>query len=158
MAYYGRYFGRQSRDDGKKDESGTYELHTLSEDETIARLASGIKRFKLPDEFNFIKIYQDLKRNDKLAGIFENRRQYPKAADYWRKALKSSPGHRNWQRRLNQIIGNWGQFEPIVTQPAGKGARKVNRVRPPAARRMARGLPQPSKSWFCAVGPCCPSR
>ena len=30
----------------------------LKDDETIARLASGIKRFKLPDEFNPIKIYQ----------------------------------------------------------------------------------------------------
>ena len=36
----------------KEDESGTYALHTLGENETIARLATGIKRFKLPDEFN----------------------------------------------------------------------------------------------------------
>ncbi len=32
----------------------------LGEDETIARLATGIKRFKLPDEFNYIKIYQQI--------------------------------------------------------------------------------------------------
>ena len=35
-----------------------YALDTLTDDETIARLATGIKRFKLPDEFNPIKIYQ----------------------------------------------------------------------------------------------------
>ena len=31
-----------------------------SEDETIARLANGIKRFKLPEEFNFIHLFQAL--------------------------------------------------------------------------------------------------
>ena len=35
-----------------------YALDTLKDDETIAWLASGIKRFTLPDEFNPIKIYQ----------------------------------------------------------------------------------------------------
>ena len=35
-----------------------YALDTLQDDETIARLATGVKRFKLPDEFNPIKIYQ----------------------------------------------------------------------------------------------------
>ena len=131
MAQYGWYFGRGG-DDDKKNESGTYELRTLGEDETIARLASGIKRFKLPDEFNYIKILQELaeKKNygdgpiRMLAQIFENRRQYPKAAEYWRKAIEQfGKGPSNWrEKRLDQIIGNWGQFEPIVTAPAGKGA------------------------------------
>jgi len=88
MAYYGWRFGRMQTDD-TKDESGTYALHTLGEDETIARLATGVKRFKLPDEFNFIKVYQKIVEEPQtgfaeqalvqLAGIFENRRQYPKA-------------------------------------------------------------------------------
>ena len=30
-----------------------YALHTLGEDETIAKLATGVKRFTLPDEFSF---------------------------------------------------------------------------------------------------------
>ncbi|MHB9132305.1 MAG: alpha-2-macroglobulin family protein [Armatimonadota bacterium] len=30
--------------------------------------------------------------------------------------------HESDQRRLNQILGNWGQFEPVTTQPAGAGA------------------------------------
>ena len=37
-----------------------YALDTLRDDETIARLATGIKRFTLPDEFNPIKIYQEI--------------------------------------------------------------------------------------------------
>src|SRR5205085_9756534 len=48
----------QGDDDTKKDESGTYALHTLKETETIAKLANGVKRFTLPDEFNYLKLYQ----------------------------------------------------------------------------------------------------
>lgn len=140
MGEYGRIFGRfaddgpTKDDDTKKDESGTYALHTLGEDETIAKLANGIKRFKLPDEFNFIKIYREVADAGKdtfceqsltqLCQVFENRRQYPKAADLWRRAIKEyGPGDNNWrQLRLDQIVGNWGRFEPDTTKPAGKGA------------------------------------
>ncbi|HKD35344.1 MAG TPA: alpha-2-macroglobulin, partial [Pirellulales bacterium] len=118
----------------KDDKANPYAVHTLGEDETIARLADGVKRFKLPDEFNFIKIYQTVADNPKtghgaealerLAQIFENRRQYPKAVDYWRRVIKEyGPGDQNYrQKRLEQIIGNWGRFEPIMNQPAGQGA------------------------------------
>ncbi len=132
MAGYG-LFGTEV-DDTKKEQTGPFAVQTLGEDETIARLATGIKRFKLPDDFNFIKIYQTVADNpktghggdalDTLAGIFENRRQYPKAADYWRRAIKEyGPGPNDYRKlRLEQIIANWGRFEPMVTQPAGKGA------------------------------------
>lgn len=138
MAEYGWFFGRARVDDTKEDESGTYALHTLGEDETIARLATGIKRFPLPDEFNFIKIYQELGEKagsservhalSQLGQIFENRRQYPRAAEYWRKciALDSRP---HFKDRLEQIVANWGRFESIVTQPAGKGATLEFRFR-----------------------------
>ena len=145
MAQWGWRFGRMETDDTKEDESGTYALHTLKEDETIARLASGIKRFKLPDEFNYIKIYQKVAAEPKtgraadalehLAQIFENRRQYSKAADYWRQLLKEYSSifqlnrRQNWQQRLDQIVGNWGRFEPEQTQPAGKGATIEYRFR-----------------------------
>jgi uncharacterized protein YfaS (alpha-2-macroglobulin family) len=138
MAEYGWFFGRTQTDDTQKHESGTYALHTLGEDETIARLATGIKRFKLPDEFNFIKIYQEvaerqtsgerLAASSQLAQIFENRRQYPKAAEYWRKCIAIS-GQQSYKDRLAQIVSNWGEFEPIMTQPAGKGATVEYRFR-----------------------------
>jgi uncharacterized protein YfaS (alpha-2-macroglobulin family) len=122
------------RGDDGKDQSGTYALHTLRDDETIARLATGIKRFKLPDEFNWIKIYERVagrgknhfgeQARDNLAQTYEDRRQYVKAADAWRKAIAEyGPGNNNFRRqRLEQIIGNWGRFEPGQMQPAGKKA------------------------------------
>jgi uncharacterized protein YfaS (alpha-2-macroglobulin family) len=123
MADYGWFFGRAAEaDETKKDESGTWALHTLGEDETIARLATGIKRFKLPDEFNYIRIFKEMNNNEMLAQIFENRRQYPKAAEYW-KLVAGQPG------RVDQIVGNWGQFESVMTQPAGQGATVEFRFR-----------------------------
>ena len=134
MAFYGTFFGGMEDDDTKKDESGTWALHTLADNETIARLAGGIKRFKLPEEFNFIRIYRQIADEPKtgsgeyaleqLAHIFENRRQYPQAAEYWRRSIKEyGSGHDDFKKqRLEQIVGNWGRFESTLTQPAGKGA------------------------------------
>ncbi len=128
-------------DETKKDESGTYALHTLAEDETIARLASGIKRFTLPAEFNFLKIYQQIagrgksnfgeQARDTLSQIFEDRRQYVKAATAWKTAIgEYGPGQNNYrQARLDQIVGNWGRFENVQTQTAGRGATVEFRFR-----------------------------
>ncbi|HEX3600758.1 MAG TPA: MG2 domain-containing protein [Lacipirellulaceae bacterium] len=118
--------------------TGVWAIDTLGEDETIARLAAGVKRFKLPEDHNYIKLYQQVAESERgkkasetglnavrsLAQLFENRRQYPRAAEYWRMAVERSPGdvREQSQRRLDQIVGNWGQFESVSSQPAGRGA------------------------------------
>ena len=108
-------------------------LQTLKDDETIARLAIGIKRFTLPDEFNPIKIYQTIADDPEtghgedalaqLASIFENRRQFDRAAGYLKRSkdVYGDPGGAKNQQ-MQQILGAWGQFEPLMTQPAGRGA------------------------------------
>jgi len=134
MAYYGRFMPDEDEAKDKDKKDGTYSLHTLSDEETIAKLATGIKRFKLPDEFNWIKIYERIAsrgQNDfgdtartSLAQIYEDRRQYVKAAEAWKKAIAEyGKGDQEWrQKRLDQILGNWGRFETGQTQPAGKKA------------------------------------
>src|SRR5262249_27736054 len=57
MAFYGWRFGNIDDKEGNK-KPGTFQLHTLKENEPIARLATGLKRFENPDEFNWIKVYQ----------------------------------------------------------------------------------------------------
>jgi uncharacterized protein YfaS (alpha-2-macroglobulin family) len=137
MAEYRILLARETNDDSS-DRPQTWALDTLGEDETIARLATGIKRFKLPDEHNFIKLYQqvvdDAPAEDHdhriqnsavaLANIFQDRRQYPRAVHYWQEAIKRSEGdvRKNYEAQLQQIVGNWGQFEGVATQPAGRGA------------------------------------
>ncbi|MEZ6107826.1 MAG: MG2 domain-containing protein [Pirellulaceae bacterium] len=117
-------------DDG--DRPRTFDLDTLTDEETLARLANGVQRFELPAEYNHVKIYRavaDLQNDDQaenaltqLASVYENRRQYEKAAAVWREAIErfgpGGPG--KWrEQRLNQIVGMWGTVEPVRTLPAG---------------------------------------
>ncbi|MDR2705731.1 MAG: alpha-2-macroglobulin, partial [Planctomycetaceae bacterium] len=105
-------------------------LETLGDDETIAQLANGIKRFKIPDEFNYIALYKKiLETNDRdaviwasLAEIYKNRRQFSRAADCYKKMVQKSlddGSKKQWQEQLDQIIGNWGRFEPAGSKVAG---------------------------------------
>jgi uncharacterized protein YfaS (alpha-2-macroglobulin family) len=131
-------FGFRQADD-KEAKTGPFAVQTLKDTETIARLATGFKRFDVPDEFNWIKIYariagrgksdQGEHARDSIADIYENRRQYVTAAEAWKKAIaeygpgKNVPGMQDFrQRRLDQIVGNWGRFEPGRVQPAGTRA------------------------------------
>jgi len=120
--------------ESRPESSGVYALDTLHDDETIARLATGIKRFKLPDEFNPIKIYEAIANDRKseqgekglsaLTMIFENRRQLDRAAEYLKRS-RDVYGDKNdgWKaKQLDQILGAWCQFEGFRTQPAGRGA------------------------------------
>jgi len=141
MASFGDWLRR--RDGGPDEEGGegTWSLHTLGEEETIARLASGAKRFSLPLEFNFIRLMRDLVDSpgggygasavQLLAQIFENRRQYGKAVEMWRLSLEhfDGSGGERTERRIRQITGNWGEFEAVSTHPAGEGATVDYRFR-----------------------------
>ncbi|MGW8258039.1 MAG: alpha-2-macroglobulin, partial [Thermoguttaceae bacterium] len=142
---YGWRFGLGSGDEEEDIQNGIFGLHTLAENETIARLATGVKRFKLPGESNYIKIYRRIADEPKqtgycrgaleqLARIFENRRQYHKSADYWRRLLEDYPRagknrRQEWKEHLEQIEENWGRFEPVLSRDAGKGATVEYRFR-----------------------------
>ncbi len=129
-----------SPEEGGAEATGPYALDTLKDDETIAWLASGIKRFKLPDEFNPIKIYQALFDDrktgqgevalDSLASIFENRRQFDRAADYL-KTSRDLYGDKDEikKRQIDQILGAWGEFDRLAILPAGNGANVDFRFR-----------------------------
>jgi len=130
MAGFGR-FG--SDDDQFEEKTGPYAVASLKDEETIARLATGIKRFTLPDEFNPLKVFQSIAARgkdepqiaaaaDMVAQIYEDRRQYVKAAAAWKAALAKFGDQDHRQQRLDQIVGNWGRFENAQVQPAGTGA------------------------------------
>lgn len=107
-------------------------LETLNDDEIIANLATGIKRFKIPDEFNYIALYKEiLKTGNKdkkiialtsLAEIYKNRRQYTRSAECYKKLIQEYSKYGNkkhWQDQLDQIISNWGHIEPNGSKVAG---------------------------------------
>ncbi len=126
---------------GRPEAAGPYALDTLKDEETIARLATGVKRFKLPDDLNPIKIFQSIAGEPKtgqgeealasLATIFENRRQLDRAAVYLKQS-RESYGDKDGgskQKRLDQILGAWGEFITMKTHPAGRGATVDYRFR-----------------------------
>jgi len=138
MAQYGYWFRAYEEDD--KDKPQTFALDTLTDEETIARLATGVKRFKLPDEHNPIKIYKKMAETPKaepisaciqLATLYENRRQFATAAEWWQKAADKTSGQQRdgYLARKKQIVGNWGEFESTEVQPAGTGAQLEYRFR-----------------------------
>jgi alpha-2-macroglobulin len=133
MASYGFFFGRMNTDDSQDRQEGMFALHTLGANETIAKLATGIKRFDLPEEYQYMTIYQELIDNrssqwehalNQLTSIYENRRQYPEAAELLKLGIERKGDNIvNWQRRLSQIEDAWGRFEPSVAQAEDSGKK-----------------------------------
>jgi len=131
LAQFGPWFGR-TRGDDTAAQHGVYSLDTLAESETIARLATGIQRFTLPDEFNYIKLFQQIGADPQaahadealkaLVNEFNDRRQYPRAAEYCRTGVRHFAKDAFFGEQLQQIVGNWGRFEPAGTQATGNGA------------------------------------
>ncbi|QDV18870.1 MG2 domain protein [Gimesia panareensis] len=139
--YFPMLFRARGTEDEKSEEQvNPFSLESLKETETMARLATGIQRFELPDDQNFILLYQKVISLGKssqaesalsqLTSVFENRRQYPEAAKYLQQNIREyGDPHQNKQKHLNQIVGNWGEFSPHGTQPAGQGAKVDYRFR-----------------------------
>jgi uncharacterized protein YfaS (alpha-2-macroglobulin family) len=137
----GPFHPAAEEDDALEATSGPFAVRSLKDDETIARLASGIKRFALPDEFNPIKIYREIADAGKstegeqslgsLAGVYTNRRQHPRAAEILRRNIEQYGDDQNKskQLQLDQIVGGWGRFEPSGPQEKGKGATVDYRFR-----------------------------
>ncbi len=143
MAYYGRFFSaQQENDDTKKDESETY-ASTGSRAKTKPwpgwpRASSGsswptnsISSRSSTKSQPSRKPATEPRRSNSWLKPFENRRQYDRAAEFWRQAIKQyGPGQNNYRpQRLAQIVDNWGRFEPVMSQPAGKGATVEFRFR-----------------------------
>jgi len=128
VRYGGLPIGRAG--DDEEGDDGPWSVETLKQDESIARLAVGVRRFQLDPDYDFIALYKRLVAEElphrhqalqQLGQIFENRRQYPVAADYWRLAGN--------QQRLRQIVGPWGRFEPTGSKAAGTQATLGYRFR-----------------------------
>ncbi|MCC8108640.1 MAG: hypothetical protein LIQ30_06250 [Planctomycetes bacterium] len=112
--------------------TGPFAVRTLKDTETIARLATGLKRFTMPDEYNFIRLLQAVRRDGDateradaihlLAIVYENRQQYDRAAEMWRERAKYPAEKRvpDAEEALRRIEGNVGALEPGPVAPAGK--------------------------------------
>jgi len=136
LAGYGFRF--DGNDDAADTKSNIATLHTLKDDETVAKLATGPKRFTLPAEWNFLAIWKSIAEDSKtptytrveawarIAQELLNRRQHPRAVEALTKALEietNADHKKSLQTQINQITGNWGRFEPQQSMPAGQEAK-----------------------------------
>jgi alpha-2-macroglobulin len=125
--------GRGAADE--QDESGIFAIHTLKENESIAKLANGVRRFELPDDYNHVRIYQEVAASTakphneqaarNLVNISLNRRQYPQAAERIADYLKrfSDDGRSNKQQLRDSILQPRTSFDPLPSQLAGNKAK-----------------------------------
>ena len=145
LSDYSRYFPTDpNAPNAPTSETGVWALHTLDDSETIAKLATGVKRFKLPDSDNCLAIWRralaearvlktPFPRPDaqsqaltQIAREYENRRQYDKAADAWREivdlweASRLGVGTSDEARKaLEQIVNPWGRFDLAASKING---------------------------------------
>lgn len=124
LANYSRYF--PSNPNAPTSETGIWDLHTLDDSETIAKLATGVKRFKLPDDENCLVLWREAleyadgahRKADALNRIaqeYSDRGQYDKALELYRRALAEKGTARQTrdylQKQIDQIVDPWGRFD-----------------------------------------------
>ncbi len=106
------------------------EVHTLTDEETIAKLASGIQRFKFPEDQNPIRMLKTILERKSpvyptalqtLAGTYLNRRQNSQAAKVYRVSLeKGWDDPRALQTHIDDIVLARGRFEHSSPQVVGQ--------------------------------------
>ncbi len=129
---------KRSEQDGKEESDlrqGIVDLPTLKPEETITKLATGIRRHTLPEDYRFIPILRELGMGStasapqaliQLAFIHENRQQRELAAAVWKEVIerhgKDPLVKEVAEGRLSQIEGHLGKLEGKDTLPAGQKA------------------------------------
>ncbi len=106
-------------------------LAKLSDDESIARLATGIKRFRFPQEHSYIRIYKGIPASSseycnariELGQIYCNRRQYVSAAECFKAAADAGKGSNTGfiaKERYDEITGERCEISTNKPLSAGK--------------------------------------
>ncbi len=106
------------------DETIATALPELGDEQTIAQLAIGARRFTLPEGHRFVELYRQHEAWSRLASTYLTRNQRVKAVDAtqkWLEATDNKNERKRVQQKLDQLIKPWVSFEPTSTQPAGTG-------------------------------------
>ena len=131
---------------------GLFQLDTLAEDETVARLANGVKRFRLREDYQYLPLLRKISRSGKeacharagdvLVHEFLHRRQFVAAARELREVIRlhgeggEKEPHKHRKKLLRQITGNWGEFEGAATFTKGEPAEARLRFRNAKSARL----------------------
>ena len=101
-------YGRGDTAPAQQNRSAKFQLETLTDAETIAKLANGVRRFELPEEYNYISVLRGVAEAGEKAATratddaswasamlmigreLENRRQYERAAEWYDRLLEAA--------------------------------------------------------------------
>ncbi|MGL4511669.1 MAG: alpha-2-macroglobulin family protein [Lacipirellulaceae bacterium] len=116
------FFNPQSEGD---DVAAALQVQSLGDDESIARLATGVKRFRLPEGHRYLALYEGHGLWQRVAEARLNRRQRGQAAEALRKAIAAAGDARvrdGLKLQLDQVVRPWVRMESVETRVAGEGA------------------------------------
>src|SRR5574344_223310 len=88
------------------------DLKSLEDDETIARLANGIRRFRLPADYQYLKLRKEIGDWRAAGWEYERRYQFEKAADAFRRVHDTNA--------LVRIVGPNARSEGRVPSVSGR--------------------------------------
>lgn len=88
------------------------DLRSLDDDETVTSLANGVKRFKLPGEYNYLRMWRELGDYASIAQEYERRYQFVKACEMWKKA---GEGYSHYVERISSPYVSLSGNVPIVS-------------------------------------------
>ena len=105
-------------------------MRQLKDHETIAKLASGVKRFVLPEQWRYIAIWTKHQQWHNLASTFENRRQLLRAAEMYKKANNNYGLERITRAQIEFMPDNQERSlgEPIIVQAKYRNATELRCV------------------------------
>ena len=98
------------------------DLKSLDDDETVTRLANGVKRFKLPVEYNYMRMWRELGDYASIAQEYELRYQFVKACEMWKKAGK---GYSHYVDRISSPNVSLSGNVPVISYKK-RGGFEVN--------------------------------
>lgn len=137
-SYWIEFQERLSKETDSKHMEARYALSSLKDTETFVKLASGIKRIELPEEYQFLRRLREISKTDDteasrralqvLGTSYENRRQYEAALEIWKEFLaktsKDDKAGRSFAtRKVDFIEKPLGKMDALSDQLADKEAQ-----------------------------------
>ncbi|MBR0225330.1 MAG: hypothetical protein IJL92_04660 [Thermoguttaceae bacterium] len=141
----------------EETQAGIWALNTLKDSETIAKLASGVKRFELPEDYDYLSLLRESLEHAfdpnvwiQIAREYEARRQFDQAADVWRNYISILKDRQKTnadsgsskeliqvaESSLSQIVDPRVAFDEGSSQVMGKKATIVLRHRNAQSARL----------------------
>ena len=107
-------------------QEGVWELNTLADNETIAKLPSGVRRIALPPEYAYLDLWREMlelnpadsNTRKKIGYEYQNRRQFDKALAVWKQAAERNELTASFL--VSQIA------DPIVVIDSGSAVTGMN--------------------------------